>query len=32
MVMSPSAVVMMVFSMVVIWGGVVLTALHAIKH
>lgn len=30
--MSASAVAMMIFSMVVIWGGVVVTAVHAIKH
>lgn len=30
--MSASAVAMMIFSMAVIWGGVVLSALHAIRH
>lgn len=32
MIMSASAIVMMILSMVIIWGGVAVTAAHAIRH
>ncbi len=30
--MSASAVVMMIFSMTVIWGGIAASAVHAVRH
>ncbi|MCI1981646.1 MAG: methionine/alanine import family NSS transporter small subunit [Oscillospiraceae bacterium] len=30
--MSTSAIIMMILSMVIIWGGIAVSAAHAIRH